>query len=94
VAQRVEGKTLVREPVAGLSLLQKRLTPLAYGGSLGRGGCYAAVIILTDLMSESGGMVDTLDLGSSAFGRAGSSPASRTPPGATARVAFTEKWSV
>ncbi len=29
---------------------------------------------------ESGGMVDTLDLGSSAFGRAGSSPASRTSP--------------
>ena len=42
------------------------------------GCCYNLAKVLA--ASESGGMVDTLDLGSSAFGRAGSNPASRTSP--------------
>jgi hypothetical protein len=42
------------------------------------GCCYNRAQVLE--ASESGGMVDTLDLGSSASGRAGSNPASRTSP--------------
>ena len=44
---------------------------------MARGDCYNPARFEA---SESGGMVDTLDLGSSASGRAGSSPASRTTP--------------
>jgi hypothetical protein len=65
------------------------LTPLAHGTRANQGGCYNLDRFF--YTSESGGMVDTLDLGSSALGRAGSSPASRTTSVAAAQIGLVEK---
>jgi hypothetical protein len=69
------------------------LAPLAHEYGVVTGGllCDCYNLAQTSMMSESGGMVDTLDLGSSAFGRAGSSPASRT---VCVDGASREIWSV
>ena len=86
---------LLKRP-SRMEVTESCVTPLAHGYWRSQGGCYRTVIISFESFqaSESGGMVDTLDLGSSAFGRAGSSPASRTALEVGSAQAAEKNWGV